>query len=241
MDLLTASFLEFIDRGMRLAIIVTILTAAYPFIAAFGQPRDAPSVSDDSLRIYAVGIKNLRPFRQPFIGHGVYLGQGLVLTAAHVVSRWTFLFKPHVLIAGQELPANVIKKGSFEDTDLALLSIDEAGLPLRLRLRGNLSLCQAFPKIDADVVVVYPDHTAHSRIMARSLIAPLARRFSTVIRDVHGSGSAVFDAQKNCLLGIISASAPAHSSYGYLELNWRAGYFVPAFKIADFIPAEFRF
>jgi len=62
-----------------------------------------------------------------------------------------------------------------------------------------------------------------------------------VLKDVQGSGSAVFDARTKCLLGIMSASLPAHTSYGYLELNWRAGYFVPAFKIADFMPAALRF
>jgi hypothetical protein len=234
-----ASLSELFRRQLRSAIIVIILTMAHPFTPAFGQ---APDASDDSLRLYAVGIKNLRPLRQPFIGDGIYLGRGLVLTAAHVVSRWSFLINPRVLITGEELPAKIIKKGSFEDTDLALLSIDEARLPLTLRLRRNLSLCQTFPKIGADVVVVYPDHTSRSQIIAPSLIAPAARtRFSTVIRDVHGSGSAVFDAGSKCLLGIMSAAVPAQSSYRYLELNWRAGYFVPAFKISDFIPAEFHF
>jgi len=226
---------------MRLAIIVAILTAIHPFTAARGQDPDASSTSGDFLRIYAAGIKNFRPFRQPFIGDGVYLGQGLVLTAAHVVSRWSFLFRPHVLITGKELPAKIIKKGAFEDTDLGILSIDEVRLPLRLRLRRKLSLCQTFPKSGADVLVVYPDHTARSQIMDPRLLAPLARRFGTVLKDVQGSGSAVFDARTKCLLGIMSASLPAHTSYGYLELNWRAGYFVPAFKIADFMPAALRF
>jgi len=83
---------------------------------------------------------------------------------------------------------------------------------------------------------------AHSQIISPSLIAPVARtRFSTVLRDVQGSGSAVFDAARRCLLGIIGAAVPAHSSLGYLDLNWRAGYFVPAFKIAKFIPVAYRF
>jgi hypothetical protein len=226
---------------MRLLIILITVTLTYPF-PALGHGSEASWNSDDSLRIYGVAIKNIRPLRGPFIGDGVYLGQGLVLTAAHVVSRWSFLISPRVLIAGQDLPAKVLKKGSFEGTDLALLSIDEQHLPLRLRLRRNLSLCQTFPKIGADVAVVYPDRIAHSQIISPSLIAPVARtRFSTVLRDVQGSGSAVFDAARRCLLGIISAAVPAHSSLGYLDLNWRAGYFVPAFKIFDFIPAEFRF
>src|SRR5262245_4556976 len=89
---------------MHLAIIpVPSLLIAYPFTPTFGQAADAHWTSDESLKIHAVGIKNLRPFREPFTGFGVYLGHGLVLTAAHVVSRWSFLISPRVLIAGQEL------------------------------------------------------------------------------------------------------------------------------------------
>ena len=242
MDVFTASFLRPIDRGMRWAIIVIILTAVYPLTAPFGQAPDAQRVSDGFLKLHAVRIKNVRPFRQPFTGNGVYLGQGLVLTAAHVVSRWSFLISPRVVIMGKELPAKVIKKGSFDDTDLALLSIDEARVPLTLRLRLNLSLCQTFPKVGADVVIVYPDRTAHSPLLSPTLVTPAARtRFSTVIRDVQDSGSPVFDAGRKCLLGIMSAAVPVRSAHGYIEWNWQAGYFVPGYKIADFIPPEFHF
>src|SRR5438552_2964246 len=42
---------------------------------------DAPT--DDSLRLYAVNIAQDPP--QPWPGYGIYLGRGLVITAAHVV------------------------------------------------------------------------------------------------------------------------------------------------------------
>ena len=41
--------------------------------------------SEDELRIYAVYIVRKVPFKSPFIGYGIYLGQGTILTAAHAV------------------------------------------------------------------------------------------------------------------------------------------------------------
>ena len=65
--------------------------------------------SEDELRIYAVNIVRRVPFRDPFIGYGIYLGQGTVLTAAHVIGRWPSYTRLRVIIAGQDLPAKVIK------------------------------------------------------------------------------------------------------------------------------------
>src|SRR3954451_10181226 len=79
--------------------------------------------TDDSLRIYAVDIWQPPP-QSWGPGRGVYLGKGLVITAAHVVGL-TRQTKPSVRIAGMDLPAHAIKEGSFERVDLTLLSIDE--------------------------------------------------------------------------------------------------------------------
>ena len=59
---------------------------------------------------------------------------------------WPFFTHPRVLIAGQDLRANIIKLSSFEQTDLALLSADETKLPVSLRLRRN-PLCKAPPSV----------------------------------------------------------------------------------------------
>ena len=71
-------------------------------------------------------------------GYGVYLGKGLVITAAHVVG-WASRTKPSVRIAGLDLPAQAIKEGSTHwGVDLTLLSIDEHKLPVSLRIRRML-------------------------------------------------------------------------------------------------------
>ena len=192
---------------------------------------------DDDLKVYGVSVINLAPFF-PFRMYGVFLGDGAVLTAAHVVGHWPLFTTPRIIIAGQELSAKVIKKGSFPEMDLALLSVDEASLPISLRLRRN-PLCKAPPNIGANVVVVYPERTVRSQMISSMLIAPMQRKkLNTLIKDVQDSGSGAFDVERKCLLGIMSASVPI---YSYQGQNKRGGYFVPASRIADFIPAEYRF
>ena len=66
---------------------------------------------DAALQVYAVNVVKTPPFERQITGFGIYMGHGLVLTAAHVVGRWPFFTHPRVLVAGQDLPAKVIKKG----------------------------------------------------------------------------------------------------------------------------------
>jgi hypothetical protein len=239
---------------MRLAAwfgFITIAAATAPLQA---QSLDGSLSPDDSLRIYAVSVVHDRPLEEPFIGYGIYLGQGAVITAAHVMGRWPgFISHPRVLIADQELPAKVIKEGSFETIDLALLSVDEARLPVSLRLRRN-PLCKEPPKAGENVVVVLSYGTARSRIISPQLLPPKYRaNFDTFISNVliaGGSGSGVFHAERKCLLGILSSKI---WDYNYRMENGHivrdlarntfdiARHFVPASQIAEFIPPEFRF
>jgi hypothetical protein len=233
---------------------LTVIAAANLCVAAQAQSRDDSLSPDDSLRVYAVNVIHNRPFKEPFIGYGIYLGQGAVITAAHVMGGWpSFISNPRVLIAGQELPAKIIKEGSFETTDLALLSVDEEKLPVSLRLRRN-PLCKEPPRPGANVIVVLSYGTARSQIISPQLLPPKYRiNFNTFIKDVliaGGSGSGVFDAERKCLLGILSSQI---SEYNYRVESGRivrdlarnttaiARHFVPASKIAEFIPPEVRF
>ena len=102
--------------------------------------------------------------------------------------------------------AKVIKQGSVETTDLALLSIDETRLPISLQLRRN-PLCKEPPKAGENVIVVVTHGIARSQILWPRLLPPSERaNFATFIADVWipgGSGSGVFHAERKCLLGII--------------------------------------
>jgi hypothetical protein len=199
--------------------------------------------TDDSLLIYAVNIHQT-PMQSWGPGYGIYLGKGLFITAAHVAGR-TWLTRPKVAIAGTEYPTTVVKAGDFATIDLTLLSVDERRLPSRLVLRRN-PLCAQPPWPGEPVITVVPEGTARSRILSPQRLPVSARKFNTVISDVAltgNSGSGVFDAEKKCLLGIMSRKISEYRksrSTGKRELYDIAKYFVPASVIAQFIPAELR-
>ena len=192
--------------------------------------------ADDSLRLYAVNIGT---------NYGVYLGKGLVLTAAHVIGS-AARTKPSVRIAGMDLPAKAIREGNFENVDLTLLSIDEQKLPIYLQMR-RMPLCEKNPWPGEPVIVAIPEGTASSHVISPlALPFKIPRKFSTLISDVAStgnSGSGVFDAGNKCLLGIMSRKiyVPANSADPESKEKDIAKYFVPASTIRAFIPTEYRF
>jgi len=200
--------------------------------------------TDDWLRVYAVNIIRHPP--ESWTGKGIYLGKGLLITAAHVVG-WAFRTNPSVQIAGLDLPAKAIKEGSTHwGSDLTLLSVDEQKLPVSLRMR-RMPLCETPPWTGEPVIVAVLEGTARSRIMSPQLLPRDVRgRFSTVISDVAttgNSGSGVFDAGRKCLLGIVSRkiSVRQKSADAGSEEQDIAKYFVPASTIRAFIPADYPF
>ncbi len=227
-------------KFMRSLVYVGWIVAA----AAIALPALAQS-PDDSLTRYAVNIN--RTPQQPWPGYGIYLGKGLVITAAHVVGHASQT-KPKVLIAGQELPATVIKEGDFNAIDLTLLSVDEERLPVGLRMRRH-TLCKTDPQVGTPVIVVVPEGIARSRVLSpRVLSQDIRAKFPTVIGDVArtgNSGSGVFDAHNKCLLGIMSRRIWRTQLKNKNEVLVEeqidiAKYFVPVSVIAAFIPPEFH-
>jgi hypothetical protein len=232
-----------IDVGRSMRIAPALIIAAVLLASVFAHAQS----SDDDLKVYAVGVSGARPFIWPFSGYGVYLGGSVIITAAHVVGHWPLFTNPTITMAGREVPATVIKKGAFPQLDLAQLSVEPASLPVSLRLRQS-SLCEGRPDIGTNVVVVYPDQTVRSQIISPRAIAPQYRsHFGTLISEPRVSGSGVFDADKNCLVGIMSAAVTRNGLMGAAVTPYsfqtgtddRAGYFVPASAIADFLPAHY--
>jgi hypothetical protein len=223
---------------LRFTIGLVLATAA---LASLGFAHAQPT--DDSLRIYAVDI--LHDPRQPWTGYGIYLGRGLVITAAHVVGSASHT-NPIVRIAGMDLPAKAIKEGSVERVDLTLLSIDEQKLPIYLQMR-RMPLCEKPPWVGEPVIVAIPEDTARSRIMSSQWLPfNLRTKLSTLISDVAttgNSGSGVFDAGQKCLLGIMSKKIFVRPASADKESEQKdiAKYFVPASTIRAFIPTDYRF
>ncbi len=228
------------------ALWVGLIAAAALSVPALSQSApSSDSDPDQSLRLYAVHV--VRVPKENWTGQGVYLGGGLVLTAGHVAGA--FWNTVHVEIAGQDLATEVLKRGSFSDVDLALLSIDEQSLPVSLRLR-RMPVCSLPPWPGEAVIVATPKGIARSRVILPAMLPPgLAPKFRTAISDVAttgNSGSGVFDARQECLMGIISAKISqtrTHQENGKTVKQTRdiAKYFVPAPVIAQFIPPQDHF
>jgi hypothetical protein len=221
------------------------------FLSVFGaaiggnRPSAQDLMDDEELLVYAVHIN--RTPRQPWPGYGVYLGNGLILTAAHVPGKFAET-KPLIAIAGVDLPATLVREGSLDTVDLTLLSVDSTKLPMRLRLR-RLSLCEQTPTAGETVTVVTPEGAARSHVLPPSAIPRDFRlRFGTVIGDVAAtgnSGSGVFDARRQCLLGIISRKISVGRQGvrpgAPTQTKDIAKYFVPARDIKAFLPANVSF
>ncbi len=209
-------------------------------------PSPALSASDDAdLVVYAVHINRTPPQHWP--GYGIYLGNGLVITAAHVPGDVEET-KPHVIIGGEDLPAALVKQGAFDEVDLTLLSVNSAKLPVRLRMR-RMPLCVRAPYPGEPVVTAIPEGIARSRVLTPAAIPrDLRGRFNTVIADVAttgNSGSGVFDARRECLLGIMSRKISVGQRSAGLGTPVHtvdiAKYFVPANEIRAFIPPDFTY
>jgi trypsin-like peptidase len=135
-------------------------------------------------------------------GPAVYLGSGLLLTAAHVVNPGVEI---SVVIAGAKLPVKVLKQGIFDEIDLSLLQVDQSRLPPTL---PTVRICSAPPWPGDPVIVISSGQATRSTIVPPSVLPSFHQhRFPTLIKDVAttgNSGSGVFDPAKRCLLGIMS-------------------------------------
>jgi hypothetical protein len=163
-------------------------------------------------------------------GAGVYLGTGLAITAAHVGGGGA----SGVRIDGLNVPAALIKAGSFPELDLALIYMDQGKIPDSLRER-RMTLCQEQPLAGAPVILAAPQGITRSSIASPAVIPSEYRtKFPTVISDAltdGKSGSGVFDPEKKCLLGILSLKF-----INNIDHKGIASYFVPADTIQSFIP-----
>ena len=234
-----ATAAKFLGATVLGATVLGLGWAALP--PAVARAQSAPA----DLKAFAVHIN--RTPKQPWPGYGVYLGNGLVLTAAHVPAN-VAQTKPHVVIAGQDLPAALVKQGSLDGVDLTLLAIDGTKLPIWLRMR-RMPICDQSPYPGEQVVVAIPEGTAPSRVLPLgALPADMRARFGTAIADVAttgNSGSGVFDRADLCLLGIVSRKISVTRTPFAIGAPSRttdiAKYFVPSATIKAFIPPGVSF
>jgi hypothetical protein len=178
-------------------------------LAEQATATEPPSGTPDP---HAVAVNIERTPVQAWPGYGIYLGNGLVITAAHVVGH-ALLTQPKVVVEGQRLATAPVKEGSFPDQDLTVLRITDP-VPSDLATL-HTTLCSDPTHPGEAVVVATPEKVTSSAMEAPEALPPdLRGRYGTSsIKDVYttgNSGSGVFDADSRCLRGIMSAKIEQH-------------------------------
>ena len=211
---------------------VVVLLLCCVLLPAHAQVQNANTGELDGLRPHATNL--FRNPKQPWPGYGIYLGRGLVITAAHVVGR-VGLANPSVGIAGQRpfqpVEDKVTSRGGFDAA--ANRSVRASGadrIGCRAALRGPA--CRRRGRGHGDA-----GNCCSTRILSPEMLpAEIRGRFGTIIADVAttgNSGSGVFDTAKNrSLLGILSRKIQERTIVGTNGMSVEklvdlAKYFVP--------------
>jgi len=192
----------------------------------WAEPPDAPLAG-------ALGVQIEKPagdhvhFAQ---GSGVYLGNGLVLTAAHVIQLDPGNPVSSVIMDGWKTDARVAAIG-VNGLDLALLQINPAEVARQRRDLKPVEICATGTGPKQPVVVAAQGAISLSQTVDAPINAPALKGDWTDILATgysHGSsGGGVFDASKGCLAGIIVIEATAPG----IALTQ----FVPAPQITNFL------
>jgi hypothetical protein len=166
-------------------------------------------------------------------GSGVFLGGGLILTAAHVVKINPQDPDVSVIMDGWKTAAKVAAIAP-NGLDLALLKIDPAEVSAQRKALGAVHLCAAPSVANQPVIVVAQGTVSLSKTIAAPIQTPaLTGDWTDILATGYGhgaSGGGVFDAGTGCLIGIIIIEATAPG----IALTE----FLPAAKIAPFLAAS---
>jgi len=174
-------------------------------------------------------------------GSGIYLGGGLVLTAAHVVQVDPASNRVTVLLDGRRIDATQVFDGQADGVDLALLLIPAASLPPARQNQAAVEICSDNPEPSRPAQVAALGAVSN----AFTIPTPLnsdgptdTGQWTNILATGFkpgSSGGGVFDPRHGCLWGILSVemSGPAKSTGRRLDLTA----FVPASRIAPFLQA----
>lgn len=208
----------------RLALLLALFA-----LPAGAEPAGAPLAAALGVQIEKPAGDNLH-FMQ---GSGVFLGGGLILTAAHVVKLNPADQTATVIMDGWRLTASIAALAP-NGLDLALLKIDPAEVSGQRRILSPVQLCTTPSVANQPVIVAAQGTVSLSKTVTSPIQSPALTGDWTDILTAgytHGaSGGGVFDANKGCLIGIIIIEATAPG----IELTE----FLPAAKIAPFLAAS---
>ncbi|MDR3438048.1 serine protease [Telmatospirillum sp.] len=200
--------------------------------------------SPQSLSPADVGVRVEKPagdgthFSQ---GSGVFIGRGLVLTAAHVVKVDPANTKVTVLLDGWRLDGTLVFDGQRENVDLALILLPPEVLSEKRRTQAQVPVCAANPGPNQPVAVASMGTVTNAATIPTAITSDLQTGTWTNLLSTGfhqgNSGGGVFNPQQGCLWGILNMemSGPSQTNGQLIDLTA----FVPASKITPFLD-EFR-
>ncbi|MEI8393758.1 MAG: trypsin-like peptidase domain-containing protein [Rhodospirillaceae bacterium] len=211
--------------------VVLLLIAAGPALAksaAAAQPEPAE-----------LGVRVEKPVGDGKLfsqGSGVLLGDGLVLTAAHVVKVNPADPKVTVLVEGRRVSGTLAFIDRDSGADLALIKIERAALPLKSRSL-KVPVCARNPAIGKPMTVASIGQVTRSTTIAGPDKPPPGpdEPATTLSTGYHhgSSGGGVFDTDTGCLSGILTVeiSGRVRPNSPFIDVTR----FTPALDIAAFL------
>jgi len=207
------------------------LLLALTATAALAEPQDAPLAGALGVEIQKSAGDTVHFAR----GSGVYLGNGLVLTAAHVLAL-ADPANPNATVSldGWQTGAKLVATGQ-NGLDLALLKIDPAELSRARREMKPLDICTIGTVPDQSVLVAAQGQVSTSKTVGGPINAPnLKGDWTSLLAGAYtegASGGGVLDALKGCLAGIIIVEWSGKSGLAMTQ-------FVPAAQITPFLAGK---
>ncbi len=176
-------------------------------------------------------------------GSGVLIGDGMVLTAAHVIAVNPQDPKVTVFLDNQRVDGLVAFSGQADHVDLALIKVDPMALPPARRGLGAVSPCSRNPGPAQQVTVASMGKIAQETTLLRAdppKDGPDHGPYSTMLAAAHpkgASGGGVFDSQAGCLAGILVADGVFNTKI--VGVPHEITIFLPASEISAFL-AKYR-
>lgn len=170
-------------------------------------------------------------------GSGVFLGRGLVLTAAHVVSVDPGNRQVTVLLDGRRVDGVLVRDGQAQKLDLALIRLKDEDLSPQRRDQPLVPVCPANPEPSQPVTVVAMGQSVTAFTIPKGLTSDGREESWTNLLATGfkqgNSGGGVFSIRQKCLWGIVNLELGGVSKTTGKPIELTA--FVPAARITPFL------
>lgn len=188
-----------------------------------------------------VGVRVEKPAgdgKQFSQGSGISLGDGLILTAAHVIQVDPGNPRVTVIMDGWRVDGRVVAVKYSDQVDLALVHIPRGHLPATRRDQPPVAICpdNALPR---QPMIVATEGTVSQSITIGSPISADRRQTNgwtnLLATGYHqgASGGGVFQQEQNCLAGIIYMEMGGKLSGSGQQINLTG--FIPPSQIIPFL------